>query len=142
MIRRLFIFALIISLLIISQAIFARAQDIKEGLWEISIKMEIAEEDMPMQTLTHKIRQCIKKEEPIPELETEDSAEDCRVTSKKITGNTVSWKAECKDEDGATTVTGKITYKGNSLEGLQEVRENGELIMKARLSGRWLGKCK
>ncbi|MCX8116615.1 MAG: hypothetical protein N3G78_01620 [Desulfobacterota bacterium] len=60
----------------------------------------------------------------------------------EITGNTFHWKVECRDREGVMTVVGRITYRGNTFEGDQEVRENGESITKAKFSGRWIGPCK
>lgn len=115
------------------------AQNIKEGLWEITVKMEM-EEGMPVQMPTQTIRQCIKKEDPVPKLEEPDK--DCRFISRQIKGDTVSWKVECRDKEGVITMTGKITYRGNSFDGIEEFMEDGELIMKGRISGRWIGQCK
>lgn len=117
------------------------AQDMKEGLWEITVKMEM-EEGMPVKMPAQTIRQCIKKEDPIPKLEATGKDEDCKFTLKQIKGDTVSWKAECKDEEGVTTLIGKITYKGTIFDGVQEVREDGDLIMKAKVSGKWIGQCR
>lgn len=132
-------FLIIFSLFVIYVGkAYSGAPDIKEGLWEITIKMEM--QDMPMQMPPKTIKQCIKKDNPIPRLE--ESDKDCKFTSKQITGNTVLWKAECKDKEGITTVTGKISYKGTTFDGTEEIRDNGELIMKGKISGRWIGPCK
>ncbi len=115
------------------------AQNIKEGLWEITVKMEM-EEGMPVKMPDQTIKQCIKKEDPVPKIEEPDKT--CKFMAKQIKGDTVSWKAECRDEEGVFTVTGKITYRGNSFDGTEEYRENGALIMKGRISGEWIGQCK
>lgn len=120
----------------------AQSPNMKEGLWEITVKMEI--EGMPMEMPAQTIRQCIKKEDPVPKLEESDkeAVKDCKFTAKQIKGDTVSWKAECRDKEGVFTMKGKITYHGNSFDGTEEYRENGALIMKGKLSGKWIGQCK
>ncbi len=115
------------------------AQNIKEGLWEMTVKMEM-EEGMPVKMPAQTIRQCIKKEDPVPKIEEADK--DCKFTAKQIKGDTVSWKAECKDKEGATTITGRIIYRGTTFDGVEEVREDGDLVMKAKISGKWVGPCK
>lgn len=130
---------MVISLMILFLNDITMAQNIKEGLWEITVKMEM-EEGMPVKMPAQTIRQCIKKEDPVPKIEEADK--DCKFTAKQIKGDTVSWKAECKDKEGATTITGRIIYRGTIFDGIQEVKENGDLIMKAKISGKWVGQCK
>lgn len=130
---------LVISLAILFLDDIIMAQNIKEGLWEITVKMEM-EEEMPAQMPAQTIKQCIKKDNPVPKLEEPDK--DCKFVSKEIKGDTVSWKVECRDKEGVTTISGKITYRGTTFDGIEEVREDGELIMKAKISGKWIGQCK
>lgn len=137
MIKKIILVVIGFTVLFLSDA--SIAQNMKEGLWEITVKMEM-EEGMPVQMPAQTIRQCIKKEDPVPKLEEPDK--DCRFISRQIKGDTVSWKAECRDKEGVITMTGKITYRGNNFDGIEDFREDGELIMKGRISGRWIGQCK
>lgn len=130
---------LVISIVILFFDDIVMAQNIKEGLWEITVKTEM-EEGMPVKMPAHTIKQCIKKDNPVPKLQ--ESDKDCKFTAKQIKGDTVSWKAECRDKEGVTTIIGRITYKGNSFDGVEEFREDGDLIMKAKISGKWIGPCK
>lgn len=138
MIKKIGLF-LVIGIVILFLNDITIAQNIKEGLWEITVKMEM-EEEMPLKTPPQTIRQCIKKEDPVPKIEEADK--NCKFISKQIKGDTVSWKAECRDKEGVTTIIGRVTYKGNTFDGVEEFREDGDLIMKGKISGKWIGPCK
>ncbi len=128
----------IFSLLLFPEITFSEELNMKEGLWEITIKMEM--EEMPMEMPAHTIKQCIKKENPIPKFE--ENEKDCKFTMKETKGNIITWVAECKNEEGKIIMKGKITYKGTTFDGVVEVKENDKIIMKEKLSGKWLGECK
>lgn len=139
--KKIFISLFVISLFLLLDNALA-GLDMKEGLWEITVKMEM--EGMPMEMPAQTIRQCVKKEDPVPKISEsgKGSDKDCKFTSKQIKGDSVSWKAECRDKEGVTTMIGRITYRGTTFDGIQEIREDGELIMKSKVSGKWIGQCK
>lgn len=117
----------------------ASAADLKEGLWEMSSKMEM--KGMPMQMPMQKFRQCITKDKAVP-METEKGDTKCKVIEQKVTGNTIYWKILCKDKEGETIVIGKGTYKSDKFEGETKIKTPDGMELTQRMTGKWIGKCK
>ena len=65
--------------------------NIKEGLWEITTKMDMP--GIPIAIPPHTHTQCITKEDLVPQKP--EKSMECEITSKKIVGNAVSWTMEC-----------------------------------------------
>ena len=110
----------------------------KEGLWEITVNMEIPGMNMPMipsQTYTH----CITKKNLVPQKEKPRESE-CNTVKTEVNGDTVSWVMECKTNEGVITSNGYITYKGSTFEGVVKVKHSG-MDMTQHLKGKWLGPC-
>ena len=106
------------------------APNMEEGNWEITTKMEMV--GMPFAMPPTKHNQCMTKKEAIPDQSRK--GQDCTTTDQKMTGDTVSWRMQCKDKDGLTEGEGKITYAGKSYDGAMQ--------MKMSFSGRHTGPCK
>ena len=111
----------------------------KDGLWEITTKMEMPGMPMPLPPMTHK--QCLTKKDFIPR--NSNKQQNCKMLKQKISGNTVTWEMECADQDIKTRVSGKITYKGDSFKGAIKIKTNqGDMTMTSHISGRYIGDCK
>lgn len=111
--------------------------EMKEGLWEITVSMDMP--GMPMKMPGQTYKQCLTKKEMIPQKEKKDKK--CRMIKNNKKGDTVIWLMECKDKDGTTTIDGKATYKGSSFKGTVKVKHaDGDITQ--HLSGRWIGQCK
>ncbi|MCA1926991.1 MAG: DUF3617 domain-containing protein [Calditerrivibrio sp.] len=128
----------VISIFSISTNLFA-ANDIKEGLWEISSKMVV--KGMNMQIPPVKFTSCIKKDELVPSDPAEKTKNNCKTYNVKVTGNTVSWELLCKSPEGDMKGKGEITYKGTSFKGKLSIFTQG-MEMKQEMEGKWLGPCK
>ncbi len=112
------------------------AQNMKEGLWEITMTMEMPgmSMKMPPQTNTH----CLTKKDMVPQKG--EPGEECKVIKHEVKGDTVTWIMECKTKEGLTTFNGKVTYKGESFKGLVKMKQSG-MEMTQNLKGKWIGKC-
>ncbi len=109
----------------------------KEGLWEVTVSMDMP--GMPMKMPGQTYKQCLTKKDMIPQKEEKDKK--CRLIKNEKKGDTVIWLMECKDDDGTTTISGKATYKGSSFKGTVKVKHaKGDFTQ--HLSGRWIGQCK
>lgn len=117
----------------------AEAVDLKEGLWEMTSKMEM--KGMPMEMPSQKFRQCITKDKAVP-METEDKDVKCKVMEQKVSGNTIFWKVICKDKEGETIITGKGTYHSDKFDGETKVKTSDGMEMIQHVKGKWIGKCK
>jgi len=130
-----------IFLLLISGNVMA-GPEMKEGLWEITTSMEMQGMPikMPQQTYTH----CLTKKDMVPQKA--EPGQECKKIKYDVKGNTVSWVMECTTPDGTITSNGKVTYKGNSFEGLVKVSmpggKRGGMEMTQKLSGKLIGQCK
>jgi hypothetical protein len=135
--------AAIIGLFYLCYAGAALAEpNIREGLWEITIKTEIAgmpADTIPPVTQTH----CLTDKNKIPQLLQKDQA--CQITDTKTQGNEASWKMKCRNEINLITGSGKITYKGDRLDGIIHIQmqqaEGAPMKLTQHIQGRHSGKC-
>lgn len=137
----------VVSLLIASLAACGGGQsgpNMKEGLWEITIKMDMP--CMPVQMPPQTYRQCLSQKEMIPKAQEQPGQTNCREVKREVKGDTVSWVIECKAEEGTVINTGTMTYRGDMLDGVVKVRvpdgRKGAMEMTQHMNGRWVGPCK
>lgn len=136
--RRIFGF-LAVVVLVVFWAIVASAE-IKEGLWEITVKTEIKGMPMPVPPTT--IRQCINNKEPVPQ---KPEKGQCVMKNQKVVGDTVLYTMECKEADTTVITEGKVTYKGTTFSGASQtvIKAKGEPSMTSNttMTGKYLGPC-
>ncbi|MBP7342448.1 MAG: DUF3617 family protein [Smithellaceae bacterium] len=119
----------------------AQAQ-LKDGLWEITSQVQISgmQQQMPPATF----RQCITKSDPV--VKNQDKDYNCKTTSLKVSGNTVTYAVECKGKEGAMFSEGKNTYTGSTMEGAAttnfKMQGQPAMQMKSKMSGKYIGPCK
>ncbi len=113
------------------------AQNMKEGLWEITMTMEMPgmPMKMPPQTYTH----CLTKKDMVPQKE--EPNQECKMIKHDIKGDTVTWVIECKTTEGTAVSNGRVTYKGNTFNGTVKVKHAGMEVTQ-NLKGKWIGQCK
>lgn len=116
----------------------ASAMDMKDGLWEITTKMEMP--GMPMDMPPVKFTQCLTSKDSVPQDKAEHN-QDCKVKNTDIKGNTVTWEVHCISDGKPVKSTGKITYKGDSFNGETKTEMDG-MNMVQKMSGRRIGNCK
>jgi hypothetical protein len=114
---------------------------LKEGLWEFTTKVEI--KGMPKTMPATTFRQCVTKSNPVPQ--NKDKNYDCKITSQKFSGNTVSYAMECKGSQGMMQTTGKTTYTGNTMEGdsttVFKIKGQPQMQMANKMKGKYIGPC-
>jgi len=132
--------------IVLSGIAHAAAPNMKEGLWEITTKMEMP--GMPVGMPPQVMQQCFTRndlEDPrktVPSGGPGDSS--CQMTDYKMQGNTATWNMACRGE-GAMTGSGSITYGGTSYTGANRMTmtQGGYAqTMTMQYSGRHLGECK
>ncbi|MEA3223190.1 MAG: DUF3617 domain-containing protein [Thermodesulfobacteriota bacterium] len=141
MLRKLFITSIILlALSAISISFADSGPNMKEGLWEITTKIEMPGMEMPAMKHT----QCITKDALVPQSsQPGQGGQECKITETKVDGNTVTWAIECNDQGGKMKGTGKITYKGDSFEGVMTMSmPQANMEMTSHISGRRIGDCK
>jgi len=133
--KKICIFLFVISLFLVSCSV-QKGPAMKEGMWEITMRMEVP--GMPVQMSPQTYTQCLTQKEAVPQ--SEEPNQNCKIVKQDIKGDTVSWRVECKTNEGTTVSDGSITYKGDTMEGIITMTQ-GDMKATQRLSGRWIGKC-
>ncbi len=111
------------------------AQNMKEGLWEITMTMEIP--GMPMKMPPRTWTQCMTKKNCVPQ----EDDKGCKVIKSEVKGDVFTWVIECKNREGTTTGSGRTVYKGDTFDGVIKVKQ-ADMEITQKLKGRWIGKCK
>ena len=109
-----FVVASMLAATALSHAAHAAAPNMREGMWEITMKMEMA--GMPGGMPPQVIKQCMTKkdvENPQKFAQGGPGAERCQVSNYRLTGNTASWDMACKGPEEMTG-SGTITFSGDS----------------------------
>ena len=125
----------------------AAAPNMREGMWEITVKMDMP--GMPAGAPPQTMQQCLSQkdfENPQKMAPGNDpkSSSRCETTDYKLQGNTATWKMACKGEN-AMTGTGSMTFSGASYAGTNKMSmKHGDQTMNMTMNyaGRHLGPCK
>ncbi len=137
----------VLAAAVLSGGAHAATPNMQDGLWEITMKMEMP--GMPAGMKPQVMQQCITRKDLEDPKKTAPSGGDprdnrCQMTDYKMQGNTASWNMECKGE-GAMTGSGTATYNGTSYTGTNRMtmKRGGQVqTMNMQYSGRRLGECK
>jgi hypothetical protein len=128
--------ASIILVTAISISFAGSGPDMKEGLWEITTKMEMPGMSMPPMKHT----QCMTKNNLVPQ--SSQPGQECSITQTKVVGNTVTWTMKCTGQGGEMEGTGKITYTGDSFEGTMTMSmPQTNMKITSHISGKRIGDC-
>lgn len=136
MIKKVF-FVSISAFLFLFLSGISMAQNMKEGLWEITVGMEMP--GMPVKMAPPTYTQCMTNKDMVPRKQ--ESGQECKMVKNEVKGDTVSWVMECKTKEGMTTSNGRLTYKGTQFEGVVKMSTAGMEITQ-NIKGRWIGQCK
>jgi hypothetical protein len=113
------------------------AQNMKEGLWEMTVTMEMPGMPMKMAPITQ--TQCMTKKDMVPQKQ--EPGQECKMVKSEVKGDTVSWVMECKTKEGPATSHGRLTYRGNTFDGVVKMSTAG-MEMTQNMKGKWIGQCK
>ena len=133
--KKICILLFVVSLFFFSCTV-QKGPNMKEGLWYITVKMDVP--GMPVQIPPKTYTQCLTQKEAVPK--PKEANNNCEIVKQDVKGETVSWKVECKTKEGTAVSDGTITYKGDTMEGVITMKQ-GDMKATQRLSGRWIGKC-
>ena len=137
MIKKICISLVVVFFFLLSGTIHAGGPNMKEGLWEITVKMEVP--GMSMQIPAQKFTQCLKKENMVPQQE--EKNQQCKMVNTEVKGDTVTWVIECKGPEGTTRGNGRVTYKGDTFDGSMNIKQ-ADMEVTQHMSGRLIGPCK
>lgn len=142
------VLALPLFLAVASAAQAAAGPNMKPGLWEVTVKMEMPgmPHTMPPQTtqrcITPKDVEDPRKMGPAGDPRT--GSDKCEMTNYRMQGNTANWEMACKGQ-GEMKGTGSMTYEGDRYSGVNRMTMNQggkPMQMTMTYSGRYLGECK
>jgi len=118
--------------------------NMKEGLWEITTKMEVP--GMPAGMPPQVMQKCFTQEDfkdprqAVPGKDARDAR--CKMTDHKVQGNSATWNMACED---GTKGVGTATYSGTTYTSTNTItssRGGKAQTMTMHYSGRHLGACK
>ena len=135
--KKLIGLTILLSLIWVANA----SAEIKDGLWEMTTKVEM--KGMPAQMPASTVRQCITKNNPVPQ--SDAKGYKCKTKDYKVSGDTVTYTVECTGKDSFVLTSGKTTYKGNTFDGTSttNIKTKGqpEVQMTNKISGKYIGPC-
>jgi hypothetical protein len=137
--------ASLLAAVALAQNVHAAAPNMREGMWEITMKMDMA--GMPGGMPPQVMKQCMTKkdiEDPQRFARGGPGADRCQVSNYRLRGNTASWDMACKGPEEMTG-NGTITFSGDSYTGTNRmtVKSGGQTHnMTMQYSGKRLGDCK
>ena len=115
---------------------------INPGLWEITTRMDMP--GMPASMGQHASQICYRPSDVQDAARTVPKDRNCDIKDYKLSGNTASWRMECRGETQMSG-SGTFTYSGNSYSGSTELsmKQGGRTMnMKQTYSARRIGDCK
>ena len=119
--------------------------DMQDGKWEITTEVEMP--GMPIKMPTVTVTECLTSKAPVPPASDEGEkgeGMECKVVEQKVSGDTITWKVKCSGSSGESESSGKVTYKGDRMEGIMKMKakHGGEAMeMTSRMKGRRIGRC-
>lgn len=134
---RILVIAIVSFCFLVASPAMAAGPNMKEGLWQITVTMDMPgmPMQMPPQTFTH----CLTKKDYVPQKEEPDK--ECKMTRHDVKGDTVTWVMECNTSEGKVVSNGKATYKETTFDGIVKVKQAGMEITQ-KMKGKWIGECK
>jgi hypothetical protein len=123
----------------------AAVPDIKEGLWELTFKSEIAAQPTPMPAVAYSSQHCLTKQsagDPHTLLQNNQ----CEISDFKLQANHAAWKMRCQQQGIQMTGDGQANYTYESINSTFNMYMQGEgaqsLKITTQTTGRYLGNCK
>lgn len=115
------------------------ADGIREGMWEITTKMEMP--GMPMEMPPTTIKHCYTKEEVKDQKNMINRDKNCTIIDFKKSGNKVSWKTKCTGKN-AGMFSGETVFSGDSYESVMTMQLDANKSHSAmNMKGKKIGDC-
>lgn len=124
--------------IIVSPCFAGESINMQPGKWEITTTVNMP--NMPVTVPPQTRTQCLTKDDLVPR--DVQKGGECRVTSQKVSGNTVTWTMDCNSGGTKTTGSGKITYSGTTFSGefSMTMGQTG-MKMTSTMKGKRIGNC-
>jgi hypothetical protein len=126
----------LLSMLLLPALSFA-ASGMRDGLWEISSRVEMP--GMPMKMKPTVMKHCYSKEDVKDQKTAIAKDKNCTVTDMKTSGNKVTWAMKCSGPNAAT-MTGETIFGSDSYASVMHMKSEGH-NMTTMVNGKRLGAC-
>ena len=114
------------------------ADEMREGLWEMTTTMEMP--GVPYKMPPTVIKHCYSKEDVKDRKKVVASDnKDCTVSDMKTTGNKVTWKMKCTGQNAAT-MTGEMIMGKDSYTSTMKMQSK-ETNMTTKVKAKRIGSC-
>ena len=122
------------------------APEMKDGLWEMVVKVDMPgmPGNMPAQT----VQRCMSSKDFRDPMKTapdsSGKASQCEIKNHRMQGNTASWDMACKGPEQMKG-SGSITYQNDRYTGVNHLtmsHAGQPMQMTMNYAGRYLGPCK
>lgn len=133
--------ALALAVFMMLTTFVTAAPNMEDGLWEVTSRPEMEGMPISMPPSTHTT--CLTRDKPVPEGPRPD--QQCRVSSSRVEGDTVSWTMQCRSGQGDADGTGRLTYRGTTFDGMSTttITSGSErMTMNVRMTGKRIGPCR
>jgi len=135
-------FSLCCTVLVVSLLAGNAQARINYGLWEITIKVQMA--GTPVDTPQETIQKCISRKDLTPG--SNSDKEGCDKDKVVRKGDTVNWTVSCAKDKHTMKGSGIVVYSGDSMTGNAQFQAGGKgmasMKMKLQYKGQRIGKCK
>jgi len=112
---------------------------IREGMWEITSRMEMP--GMPMEMPATTVKRCYTKDDVKDQKKVITRDKDCKVTDLKSSGSKVTWKMVCTGKN-AGTFTGETVFSGDAYDSVMKMQSEGRGgAMTIKAKGKRVGNC-
>lgn len=119
--------------------------DIKEGLWELTVKSEIAAMGAAMPAMGYTSQHCLNKK-TAGDPQTLLQNNQCEISNLNQQATLVTWNMRCQQQGIQMTGDGKVSYQHESFNGIfnmtMQAEGAGAMKITSQTSGRYLGNCK
>ena len=133
---------------LLSLAAQAGGYNIKPGMWETTMEMEIVGLPPEMarmmpQKQPETERECVQSRDF--EFKAEDMGEECTFNKIEESASRVVWEIKCQTEAGTSTGKGEANYRGTTTDGWFEMDVQGGpmggMKMRSTFKGKRVGSC-
>ena len=131
-----------LALMLCATGAWAQKLNMQDGLWEISVKMDMP--GMPAGAGAQTFRQCYTPTDVQDASRTLPKDDNCQISDVRMQGSTVSWALRCKPPQEMSG-TGTMTYQGASYAGTLNftMKQDGQnMTINQQINGKRLGPCR
>jgi hypothetical protein len=130
--------SIVLLSLAMSWAVMAQTSPMREGNWEISVKMNMAGMEMPPMKQTQCVTAAMLKD-PQAAIPKGPAGGDCKVTDYKLSAGTATFRMSCT-QPMPMTMNGEIKYAGDAYTGTMTMDAGGQ-SMAMSYDAKRLGDC-